>query len=144
MTFPSYANGLSSLGATRVVASIDGVPRFVAGAHASGFPLIVAVAREEAAVLEPWRRELFVVAAQDVILSALIALAIAVLVYQLRRVEVGERALRESEQRYALAMEGANEGHYDSTIPEGGGFLSPKMRQPIPMTVLESTPPSRR
>ena len=26
-------------------------------------------------------------------------------------------------------MEGANEGHFDRTVPEGGGFLSPRMRE---------------
>ena len=48
--------------------------------------------------------------------------------YQLRRVEVGERALRQSEKRYALAMEGANEGHFDWNFENGSSFLSPQMK----------------
>src|SRR5439155_27189717 len=68
------------------------------------------------------------VAVHDLIGSAVSGRAISGLVYQLRRVERGERALRESEERYALAMEGVNEGHFDRTVPEGGGFLSPRMR----------------
>jgi PAS domain S-box-containing protein len=126
--FPGLAQ-LPSEGATRMDSSVDGVRRFVAGAHADGFPLVVAVSREEGAVFGPWRGELVRVVTQDVILTALIALAIAVLVHQLRRVELGERALRESESRYALAMEGANEGHFDWNLRGGGGFMSPKMRE---------------
>ena len=49
------------------------------------------------------------------------------LLHQLRRVEAGERALRESEERYALAMEGANEGYWDWDIASDRLFLSPKM-----------------
>src|SRR5207248_9947610 len=102
--------------------------RFIAGAYVDGFPLIVAVGREEGAVLDRWRGEALRVAVQDLIVSAVIALAIAGLAYQLRRVERGERALRESEERYALAMEGANEGHFDWNLVGGAGFVSPKMR----------------
>jgi len=126
-SFPALASGVASEGATRMVSPIDGVRRFVAGAHVDGFPLFVAIAREEAAVFGPWRKEVFLVAAQDVVISLLIALAIAALVQQLRRVEQGERALRESERRYALAMEGANEGHFDRRLDNDAGFLSPKM-----------------
>jgi PAS domain S-box-containing protein len=127
--YPALVATLSPDRATRMRSPIDALPRFVAGAHTDGFPLIVAIAREDAAVLGPWRDELYIVAAQDVVLSAVIALAIAALLHQLRRVEVGERALRESEERYALAMEGAKEGHFDRTLPDGGGFLSSRMRQ---------------
>jgi PAS domain S-box-containing protein len=137
---PQFPRQLATEGATRMVSPIDGVRRFVAGAHVDGFPLIVAVAREEAAVLESWLDEIYVVAVQDVILSIVIALAIIALLHQLRRAEVGDRALRESEERYALAMEGANEGHFDRDLPGGLGFVSPKMRdllglgREVPMT----------
>jgi len=55
-------------------------------------------------------------------------LTIAGLLRQLRRVEAGERALRESEERYALAMEGANEGHWDWDLVTDRLFMSPKMK----------------
>ncbi len=139
---PRLATAPASEGAMRMVSPIDGRKRFVAGAHVGGFPLVVAVAREEAAVLDAWRDEVFRVAAQDVIVSTLIALAIGALLHQLRRVELGERALRESEQRYALAMEGANEGHFDQNIPDGSGFMSPKMRELLGLS--SSVPTSTR
>src|SRR6266542_970198 len=126
--FPDLVARIGSEGgATRMPSPVDGVERFVAGAHVDGFPLIVAVSREERAVLESWRAEVFRVLVQDVILTALMALAIAALVHQLRRVERGEQALRESEERYALAMEGANEGHFDRPFPDGKPFMSPRM-----------------
>ncbi len=74
------------------------------------------------------------VAVRTSILSALVALAIAALVEQLRRVERGERALRESEERYALAMEGANEGHFDWHLQGGTSFVSAKMHELIGRT----------
>ena len=138
-TFPTVVDGPSRLAATRMVSPIDGVLRFVASAHTEGFPLAVAIAREQAAVLDPWREEAVFVALQDVAISVLIALAIAGLVHQLTRVERGERALRESEERYALAMEGANEGHFDRTIPDGGGFLSPRMKELLGLPQDERT-----
>ena len=120
---------LSAEPAVRMVSPVDGVARFIAGAHVDGFPLIVTVGREEAAVLARWRGEVVRVAVQDLIVSAVIGLAIAALVHQLTRVERGERALRESEERYALAMEGANEGHFDRDLHADTAFMSPKMRE---------------
>jgi PAS domain S-box-containing protein len=55
-------------------------------------------------------------------------LTIVALLRQLRRVEAGERALRQSEERYALAMEGANEGHWDWDVATDNLFLSSKMK----------------
>ena len=120
---------LASEPAIRMVSPIDGVARFIAGAHVDGFPLIVTVGREEAAALGRWRDEGLRVAAQDLIVSVVIGLAIAALVHQLTRVERGERSLRESEERYALAMEGANEGHFDRDLQVDSTFMSPTMRE---------------
>ena len=127
--YPGLVAQLSTEPAARIVSPIDGVARFIAGAHVGGFPLIVAVGREEAAVLDRWRNEVARVAAQDLIVGAVIALAIVALVHQLTRVERGERALRQSEERYALAMEGANEGHFDRNLQADSAFMSPKMRE---------------
>ena len=78
--------------------------------------------------LTGWRDEAYRVAARTLILTLLGAFAIIALVYQLRRVALGERALRQSEERYALAMEGANEGHFDWNLGQGDSFVSPKMK----------------
>jgi len=113
-----------------VVSPIDNKARFLGIAHVTQFPLVVAVTREKDLALEGWRDEAYRVAARTLILTLLSAFAIVALVYQLRRVALGERALRQSEERYALAMEGANEGHYDWNLEQvDASFLSPKAKQ---------------
>ena len=54
--------------------------------------------------LGTWRDEAANVAVRTLVLSLLGALAVALLVRQLRRVELTERALRESQERYASAL----------------------------------------
>jgi PAS domain-containing protein len=111
-----------------VVSPIDHTPRFVGVEQVPGFPLLAAVTREERVALANWRNEAYHVAVRTLLLVALGVLAIMALVRQLRRVELGERALRSSEERYALAMEGANEGHWDWNFKDGPSYLSPKMK----------------
>jgi PAS domain S-box-containing protein len=111
-----------------VTSPIDHQPRFVGVAHVAGFPLVVAVARERGTALQLWQEETRRVAARTIVLVLAGAAAVAALVYQLRRVELGDRALRQSEERYALAMEGAEEGHFDWDFEQGRSFLSPRMK----------------
>jgi PAS domain S-box-containing protein len=112
----------------RLLDPIDGKRDFIAVARVRGASLSVAVSREEAIALQPWRDEATRLGLRTVIVTLLGALAIGGLSRQLRRVESGERALRESEERYALAMEGANEGHWDWDTVTDRLFISPKMR----------------
>ena len=111
-----------------VVSPIDQKPRFIGVAHVTHFPLVVAVTREKNIALQGWLDEAYRVAARTLVLMLLGAVAIVALVRQVRRVELGEQALRQSEQRYALAMEGANEGHFDWNFEQGASFLSPTMK----------------
>jgi PAS domain S-box-containing protein len=78
--------------------------------------------------LSGYREEPVHVAVWVLTLALLGALLIGAFVYQLRRVSASERALRESEERYALAMEGSNEGHWDWDLATDRFFLSPKMK----------------
>jgi len=111
-----------------VVDSVDRKPRFVGVAHVSAFALAVAVTREKGTAFERWRGDYYRVAARTVIFMLLWTAVIGAVVYQLRRIELGQRALRKSEERYALAMEGANEGHFDWDLEGGPSFLSPHMK----------------
>jgi len=114
--------------AKRLLNPIDGKRDFIAVARVRDTPLELTVTREEAVALRPWRDETIRLGLRTLIITLLGMLTIAGLLRQLRRVEAGERALRESEERYALAMEGANEGHWDWDVSTDRLFLSPKMK----------------
>jgi PAS domain S-box-containing protein len=114
--------------ALRLVNPIDGRRDFIAVAGVRNARLTLAVTREAAVALQPWRDETIRVGIRTLILTLLGALTMAALLRQIRRVEAGERALRESEERYALAMEGANEGHWDWDVATRSVYLSPKMK----------------
>jgi PAS domain S-box-containing protein len=125
--FPALA-ATGAVPAARLVNPIDGYTDFIAVAPVANTRLRIAVTRESAVALQPWRNETIRVAARTLVLTLLGGLTIVALLSQLRRVAAGEQALRESEQRYALAMEGANEGHWDWDVPADRLFLSPKMK----------------
>jgi PAS domain S-box-containing protein len=112
----------------RLLNPIDGKRDFIAIARVRDASLSVAVSREEAIVLQPWRAEATRLGLRTLVVTLLGVLAIGGLSRQLRRIESGERALRKSEERYALAMEGANEGHWDWDATTDHLFISPKMR----------------
>jgi len=114
--------------AIRRVSPIDGKRDFIAVAAVRDTPLRLTITRDEAVALQPWRDEAVRLGVRTLIIALLGVLTIAGLLRQLRRVEAGERALRESEERYALAMEGANEGHWDWDVATERLFLSPKMK----------------
>jgi PAS domain S-box-containing protein len=88
----------------------------------------VTVTRERDAALQPWREEARSLAIRTIIGTLVVVLAIVALLNQLRRAQLGEAALRKSEERYALAMEGANEGHWDWDLESDRIFVSPKMQ----------------
>jgi PAS domain S-box-containing protein len=114
--------------AKRLLNPFDGQRDFIAVARVRDAPLELTVTREEAVVLGPWRAQAMRMGLRTLLVTVLGVLGIAGLLRQLRRVEAGERALRESEERYALAMEGANEGHWDWDVATDRLFLSPKMK----------------
>jgi PAS domain S-box-containing protein len=113
--------------ANLIVNPIDGHQDFVAVAAVRDTPFVLAVTREKAVALHAWRDEATRLAVRTAIVALAGLLAIGALWRQLRRIETGERALRESEERYALAMEGANEGHWDWDLHSDRLYLSAKM-----------------
>jgi PAS domain S-box-containing protein len=125
--YPSLAK-TSDVRVRQVTSPIDGRHDFIAVAHVRDTPLMLAVTRESAVALEPWQDEAIRLAVRTLTLALLGVLTIAVLLRQLRRVESGEHALHESEERYALVMEGANEGHWDADLVKDRLFLSRKMK----------------
>ena len=113
--------------ASRLTNPIDGKRDFIAVARVRDTPLVLAVTREEMVALHSWRDEAMRLAARSAVVALLGLVGIGLLWRQLRRIETGEGALRASEERYALAMEGANEGHWDWDLTTDRLFLSSKM-----------------
>jgi PAS domain S-box-containing protein len=125
-TFPRFAFALNAppQGFTD---PIDGKQEFIAVAGVRDTPLVVAITREKSVALQPWRDEALRLAARTVVVALLGLIGIWMLGRQLRRIEAGERALRDSEERYALAMDGANEGHWDWDLATDRIYLSSTM-----------------
>jgi len=124
-SFPQLA--APSAPASRLTNPIDGKRDFIAVARVRDTPLVLAVTREETVALRPWRDEAMRLAARSAVAALLGFIGIVLLWRQLRRIEAGEGALRASEERYALAMEGANEGHWDWDLATDRLFLSSTM-----------------
>jgi PAS domain S-box-containing protein len=125
--FPALA-ALPSGPDARIVNPIGGRKDFVAVVQVRNTPLRLAVTRDVDVALQPWRDETIRVAIRTLIVVLLGASLLVLLVRQIRRVASSQRALRESEERYALAMEGANEGHWDWDVAADRLFLSPRMK----------------
>ena len=123
--FPQLA--ISRAPAGRLTNPIDGQRDFIAVERVRDTPLVLAVTREEEVALHSWRDEAARLAARSIVVALLGLIGIGLLWRQLRRIEAGEGALRASEERYALAMEGANEGHWDWDITTDRLFLSSTM-----------------
>jgi PAS domain S-box-containing protein len=110
----------------RAISPIDGRAKLVAVIGIGNQPLMLAVTRDEEEALRPWYDEMWSGAVRTVVMSLLVLLTMLALLRQLRGLELGEQALRESEERYAMAMEAANEGHGEWNIPNDSVFASDK------------------
>ncbi|HTP95840.1 MAG TPA: ATP-binding protein, partial [Burkholderiales bacterium] len=115
--------------AYRMKSPVDGKDKLIAMRVVPGFPLAVGVLRDARVVLSGWLNQAIAVGLITLSLSLTVALLIAQLVRRLAQLEVADESLRLSEQRYALAMEGSNEGHLDWDIASDRLFQSPKMRE---------------
>jgi PAS domain S-box-containing protein len=112
----------------RILNPIDGRSNFIAIVPVRDSSLVLTVTRDAGVALQTWRDETIRVAIRTLIVALLGFLLLALLLRQIKRVASGQRALRESEERYALAMEGANEGHWDLDVTADRLFLSPQMK----------------
>jgi signal transduction histidine kinase/ActR/RegA family two-component response regulator len=106
------------------VSPIDDRAKLVAAVGVRDQPLTLAVTRDEARALAPWRDEMHSAIVRTATLSVLVLLTVLALLRQLQRLHAGEQALRQSEQRYAMAMAAADEGHGEWNLHSGGVFAS--------------------
>ena len=113
---------------SRMIGYQDGRPKLIAAVGVGAWPLILAVQRDEGDALEPWLDEARATAIRTLLLTLVTALTIAGVLKQLRRIESSSLALRKSENRYAMAMDAANEGHAEWNLVDDAFFLSTKWR----------------
>jgi PAS domain S-box-containing protein len=78
--------------------------------------------------LRGWRQQTWHITARTIILASVVALLIAVLLRELRLLEQSQRRLRASEERYALAMAGSNEGHWDWDLSGSRLYVSGRLQ----------------
>ena len=94
-------------GPARLTSPIDGKRVFIAVARIRDTPLVLAVTREEAVALGPWRDEAIRLAARSAVVALLGLAGIGLLWRQLRRIETGEasRERLEAQLRQSQKME---------------------------------------
>jgi len=121
--FPGLTSQQSS--APRVgVSPVDGRDKYIVSMQVAQRPLMMSVTRDVHDAMAPWRAELVGLAGRAIAMALAALLTMWLMLRQLGRIESGERALRHSEQRYAMAMEAANEGHAEWNLEQGTFFAS--------------------
>ncbi len=113
----------------RLVSPIDGVERFAALARVQGYPLTLVVTTDVGRELAPWREQTVGVAVRTTVLCLLALLLLALVRMQIRRLHDAQGKVEASEQRYALAMRGADEGLWEWQSEGDRLYFSPRARQ---------------
>jgi signal transduction histidine kinase len=107
-----------------------GAPDRVAVARpVPGFEMTVVVTRQLRDVLAAWREQVFWVTLRTGILALMLVALLLMVRRHLDRVNGARAQLRESEERYALAVAGANEGLWDWNLATGDLFFSERAQQ---------------
>jgi signal transduction histidine kinase/ActR/RegA family two-component response regulator len=105
-----------------------------------GFEMTVVVTRQLREVLAAWREQVFWVALRTGILALMVVALLIMVRRHLARVNAARAQLRESEERYALAVAGSNEGLWDWNLATGDLFFSERAQQ---LSGMEPGPPLR-
>jgi PAS domain S-box-containing protein len=111
-----------------VMSPMDGRAKLMAVLRVDGRPLILALTRDVRDALSPWYDEMASAGIRTAASTLFVVAVIVGVLYQLGRIERGEQALSESQERYAMAMEAADEGHTEWNLRRGTVFVSGKWR----------------
>ncbi len=101
-----------SLGAGRA----EPAPVLISAAAIPDRPLNVVVSAPERAVLAPWREEAVRIGVRTLLTSAAMLALIALAARELARRAAADERVQQSEERYALAVAGANDGIWDRDL----------------------------
>ena len=119
---PLFDEMMKSNGPMRNVSPVDGIERIGVLKLVPDYPLAVIVTRDVKSVLAPWGQQSIRMALRTLVLSALAAMLLAVLLRQLRRFQV-------TQERYALAVAGSEDGVWDYDFINNRVFASARARE---------------
>jgi PAS domain S-box-containing protein len=113
---------LRESGPLRAVSSVDGVDRFGVAKLVPDYPLAVIVTRDAASALAPWRAQSIGTGLRTLALSALAVILLFILMRQVSR-------LQTTQERYALAVAGSDDGVWEYDFVNNRVFASPRARE---------------
>ena len=116
-------------GPTRTISPVDDVERFGAIQLVPDYPLAVIVTRDVAVALAPWRAQAIGSAIRTLALAALAAVLLAIGMRQLARLAAVRRSLEASQERFALAVAGSDDGIWDFDFAARRVFISARARE---------------
>ena len=117
-----------------------GSDRIAVARPVPGFAMTVVVSRDLDEVLAAWREQVFWVALRTGILTLMMGALLIMVRRHVARVNAARAQLRESDQRYALAVAGSNEGLWDWNLVTGELFFSERAQQ---LCGMQPGPPLR-
>ncbi len=120
--FPLTDELMATPGTIRAASPVDGVERFAVLKLVPDYPLAVVVTRDVSSALAPWRARSIGTALRTLALSALAAGLLALLMWQLSR-------LQTTQERYALAVAGSDDGVWEYDFVNQRVFASARARE---------------
>jgi PAS domain S-box-containing protein len=121
--FPNFDDIMAVYtGPIRNVSPVDGIERFAALKLVPDYPLAIVVTREASAALAPWRSQSLGTGLRTLALSTLAAVLLFLLMRQLSR-------LQTTQERYALAVAGSDDGVWEYDFVNQRVFASPRARE---------------
>lgn len=108
---------------------LDGITRVHSYRTVKGYPLVVLVGMSEAAVVARFEQDKRVYLWWASGVSLVILAFAAMVLFQIARRESANERLRASEERFALAVRGANDGIWDWNLQTHEAYISPRWKE---------------
>ena len=113
----------------RTKSPIDGADRIGVAKPVPDYPLVVVVTRDAQAVLAPWRAQSLRTGARTLGLAAIAVVLLVLLMRQFSRLLKTRASLASTQERYALAVAGSDDGIWEYDFTTGRAFASARARE---------------